>query len=110
MAGKIYYLPPVDYTTGKVFGKKYNFVAVYRKSNQYPRGCAFASSRDTMAHPYSANEQEIQKRFRSVVLSTRQRMQDSSKMAQDTAAFQSQTTYRTLYQYVFNQEWASYLS
>ena len=110
MAGKIYYLPPVDYTTGKVFGKKYNFVAVYRKSNRYPRGCAFASSRDTTVHPYTETEQEIQTRFRAVVSSTRQRMLDPSKIAQDTAAFQSQTTYRTLYQYVFNQEWASYQS
>ncbi len=108
MAGKIYYLPPVDYTKGKVFGKKYNFVAVYRKSHQYPRGCAVAGMRDTENHPYTANELEIRQRFKAVVVSTRQRMQDPTKIAQDTAAFKSQTTYRTLYQYVFNQEWADY--
>lgn len=35
------------------------------------------------------------------------RLQDASKMQQDLQAFKSQSVYRTLYQYVFNQEWAN---
>lgn len=108
MSGKIYYLPPIDYASGKVYGKKYGFTSVYRKSSKYPKGCTTTGTRDTTNHPYSANELEIRQRFKAVVASTRQRMQDPSKMTQDAAAFKAQTEYRTLYQYIFNQEWDAY--
>lgn len=108
MAGKVFYLPPIDYTSGKVYGKKYGFTSVYRKSSQYPKGCTNTGTRNLTEHPYSAYEKEIQQRFKAVALSTRQRMQDPSKMTQDAAAFKAQTQYRTLYQYIFNQEWSDY--
>lgn len=108
MAGKIFYLPPIDYASGKVYGKKYGFTSVYRKSAKHPKGCAATTERDTATHPYSASEMEIHQRFKAVATATRQRMTDPSKMAQDAAAFKAQKDYRTLYQYIFNQEWNDY--
>ena len=45
-------------------------------------------------------------KFKTAVTATRARMQDPEKYAQDLAAFQAQTRYKTLYQYVFNSEMA----
>lgn len=108
MAGKIFYLPPIDYTSGKIYGKKYNFTSVYRQSSQHPKGCTVMGTRSIVAHPYSEAELAVQNRFKAVVAATRKRLQDASKMQQDIQAFKSQTKFRTLYQYVFNQEWANY--
>lgn len=65
-------------------------------------------TRDTVAHPCSEAELAVQSRFKAVVAATRKRLQDASKIQQDLQAFKSQSVYRTLYQYVFNQEWANY--
>lgn len=65
-------------------------------------------TRNTVAHPYSEAELAVQNRFKAVVAATRKRLQDASKMQQDIQAFKSQTKFRTLYQYVFNQEWSAY--
>lgn len=105
MAGKVFYLPPIDYTSGKIYGKKYNFASVYRQSSRHPRGCAMTGTRKT---PYSHSEVALQQRFKAVVTATRKRLQDASKQSQDILAFKSQSAYRTLYQYVFNQEWTAY--
>ncbi len=108
MAGKIYYLPPIDYASGRVYGTKYGFTSVYRKSNKYPKGCMATGERDTTNHPYSETELNIHQKFRAVVISTRQRLKDPTKVSQDQAAFKSQSVFRTVYQYVFNQEWNDY--
>lgn len=105
MAGKVFYLPPIDYTSGKIYGKKYNFTSVYRQSSRHPRGCAMVGTRRT---PYSQSEVNMHTRFKAVVTATRKRLQDASKIQQDLHAFKSQSVYRTLYQYVFNQEWSAY--
>lgn len=65
-------------------------------------------TRNTVAPPYSETELAVQNRFKTVVAATRKRLQDASKMQQDLQAFKSQSVYRTLYQYVFNQEWSDY--
>lgn len=65
-------------------------------------------TRDTVAHPCSEAELAVQSRFKTVVTATRKRLQDASKMQQDILSFKSQTKFRTLYQYVFNQEWSAY--
>ena len=101
MAGKVFYLPPIDYTSGKIYGKRYNFTAVYRQFGQHPRGCAVVGTRKT---PYSQSEVDMHTRFKAVVTATRKRLQ----VQQDLIAFKSQNVYRTLYQYVFNQEWSDY--
>ena len=62
----------------------------------------------TRRTPYSQSEVNMHTRFKTVVTATRKRLQDASKMRQDLQAFKSQSVYRTLYQYVFNQEWSDY--
>lgn len=44
-------------------------------------------------------------KFKTVVNATRARLQNPAESAKDQAAFQQQNKYKTLYQYVFNQEW-----
>lgn len=62
----------------------------------------------TRRTPYSQSEVNMHTRFKAVVTATRKRLQDASKIQQDLQAFKSQSVYRTLYQYVFNQEWSDY--
>lgn len=108
MAGKVYYLPPIDYTSGKVYGKKYDFTSVYRKASQYPKRCATVGTRDMENKPYSPAELAHQNQFKAVVKATRERMQDMSKKEQDIRAFKEQTQYHSFYRFVFNQEWTDY--
>ena len=108
MAGKIFYLPPVDYASGKLFGKKYKFTAVYRRSGSHPNGCATTSTRDERNHPYSAAEIAHQQKFKSVVKATHTRMADPTQKAKDTLAFRAQHTYPTLFSDVFHQVWDTY--
>ena len=54
--------------------------------------------------PVSAGEQAQRTKFKAAVANTRTRMQDPEKYAQDLAAFQAQSKYKTLYQYIFNDE------
>ena len=46
------------------------------------------------------------KNFGEVVKATRARMLDPDQSLADMIAFEKQTKYKTLYAYVFNQEWA----
>lgn len=108
MAGKIFYLPPIDYASGKVFGIKCNFTSVRRSANVHQNGCAYLSDRNLVLHPYSEEELAAQLKFKSVAASTRVRLSDPSKVVQDKQDFQAQSAFRTLYQFVFNQEWNNY--
>ena len=56
----------------------------------------------------SVKQEELnrQKNFGDVVKATRARMLDPDQSLADMLAFEKQTKYKTLYAYVFNQEWA----
>ena len=58
----------------------------------------------TRTTPVMPAETQQRNKFKTAVTATRARMQDPEKYAQDLAAFQAQTRYKTLYQYVFNSE------
>ena len=45
-------------------------------------------------------------KFKAAVQNTRQRMMDPEQFAADNVALSKQSKYKTLYQYVFNQEYA----
>ena len=108
MAGSISYLAPVDNASGKIFGKKEKFTAVTRNWGKRPRGCAATGQRDLKNKPYTEQELNHRAKFKAVVAATHSRMADSSKAAADMAAFKAQTKYKTLYHYVFRQEWSAY--
>ena len=54
----------------------------------------------------TAGETQHRQKFATVVKATQARMQDPVQAAQDQLAFAAQTKYKTMYQYVFQQEWA----
>ena len=54
----------------------------------------------------TAGETQHRQKFATVVKATQARMQDPVQAAQDQLAFAAQTKYKTLYRYVFQQEWA----
>lgn len=58
------------------------------------------------ANAYSQDEEKRWKIFSDVVKATRQRMQDPDQSLADQIAYSQQTKYKSLYAYVFNQEYA----
>ena len=108
MAGSINYLAPVDNASGKIFGKKQKFTAVTRNWGKRPRGCSATGQRDLKNKPYTEKELTHRAKFKAVAAATRSRMADPSQAATDMAAFKAQTKYKTLYHYVFRQEWNEY--
>lgn len=99
------FLDPVDYVRGKV--SKKNTQTIYKRLRSTNR--RFTSVReDEEDKPATESQVAQQEKFKSVVKSTRQRMQDASKMQQDLLGFQKQKQYKTLYGYVFCQEWNAY--
>lgn len=108
MAGSINYLAPVDNASGKIFGKKERFTAVTRTWGKRKRGCTATGKRDLVTHPYSDAEQARKTKFAAVAIAVTQRLADPTKINEDKAAFMAQTKYKTLRQYVWNQEWNAY--
>lgn len=103
--GTVKFLDPVDYVSGKV--SKKNSRTIYKRLRS--TDCRFTSVREESEKNQSSEAQiELRSKFSSVVRSTRQRLQDATKIAQDQAAFLAQKQYPTLYGYVFGQEWKAY--
>lgn len=99
---KVVFLDPVDYISGKV--SPAHTRTIYKRLRATDR--RFTSVRmDEDNKPATEAQVAQQEKFKAVVKSTRQRMQDASKMPQDLAAFQKQKQYKTMYGYVFSQEW-----
>ena len=102
---KVVFLDPVDYISGKV--SPAHTRTIYKHVRATDR--RFTSVRmDKENKPATESQVAQQAKFKAVVKSTRQRMQDASKMQQDLLGFQKQKQYKTLYGYVFSQEWLTY--
>ena len=108
MAGKIEYIAPIENASGKIFGQKSRFVAVTRNWGNRQKGCSVMGVRDLKNHPYTEKELQHRAKFAAVCSATRSRMADPSQAAADMAAFKAQSKYKTLYRYVFRQEWNDY--
>lgn len=103
--GIVKFLDPVDYIRGKV--SKANTQTIYKRLRSTNR--RFTSVREEKEDkPVTESQVAQQAKFSAVVKSTRKRMQDASKMQQDLSAFKKQDRYKTLYGYVFCQEWNAY--
>ena len=103
--GIVKFLDPVDYIRGKV--SKANTQTIYKRLRSTNR--RFTSVREDEEDKTATEAQEAQQaKFSAVAKSTRKRMQDASKMQQDLLGFQKQKQYKTLYGYVFSQEWLAY--
>ena len=109
MAGKVTYKEPIESASGKIFGHKSQFIAVHRPwSEKRKNGTCAQGQRDMKNHPYTEKELMHRAKFKAVAAATRSRMAAPSQAAADMAAFKAQTKYKTLYHYVFRQEWNAY--
>ena len=109
MAGKVTYKEPIESASGKIFGHKSQFIAVHRPwSEKRKNGTCAQGQRDLKNHPFTEKELMHRVKFAAVCAATRSRMADPSQAAADMMAFKAQTKYKTLYRYVFRQEWNAY--
>ena len=97
--GKVTYEYPIADICGKI-GKNATMGFAHRGNTKYTVRYGKRST------PAGQAELAHRNKFKTAVTATRTRMQDPEKYAQDLAAFQAQTRYKTLYQYVFHDEMA----
>ena len=97
--GKVTYEYPVKDICGKI-GKNATVGFAHRGDTKYTVRYGQRST------PASGAELAHRNKFSAAVKATRQRMLDSQQNAADKVAFAQQTKYKTLYQYVFNDEMA----
>ena len=95
--GKVTYEYPVKDICGKI-GKNATVGFAHRGDTKYTVRYGKRST------PASGAELAHRNKFSAAVKATRQRMLDSQQNAADKIAFAQQTKYKTLYQYVFNDE------
>ena len=79
------------------------FVGYQMSNSVFNRFRVMSRPRST---PVLPDETQQRAKFKTAVTATRARMQNPELYAQDLAAFQAQSKYKTLYQYVFNSEWS----
>ena len=104
---KITYIDPIKSVSGKLTKKH----CVVYNVRQAP-----TSNPDMLANPNytayrdpnkkvrrSAGQKAWNAKFAQIAANTRDRMQDPQYISVDKAAFATQTKYKTLYKYVFNQ-------
>ena len=97
--GKVTYEYPVKDICGKI-GKNATMGFAHRGNTKYTVRYGKRST------PVGSAELAHRNKFSAAVKATRQRMLDSQQNAADKIAFAQQTKYKTLYQYVFNDEMA----
>ena len=97
--GQVTYEYPIADICGKI-GKNATMGFAHRGNTKYTVRYGQRST------PAGAAELAHRQKFSAAVKATRQRMLDSQQNAADKVAFAQQTKYKTLYQYVFNDEMA----
>ena len=95
--GKVTYEYPIKEIGGNI-GKTATMGFAHRGDTKY------TVKYGTRTTPVTPAETQQRNKFKTAVTATRARMQDPEKYAQDLAAFQAQSKYKTLYQFVFNSE------
>ena len=97
--GKVTYEYPIKDICGKI-GKNATMGFAHRGNTKYTVRYGKRST------PAGQAELAHRQKFSAAVKATRERMLDSQQNAADKVAFAQQTKYKTLYQYVFNDEMA----
>ena len=103
---QVVYEDPIHHISGKI-SKKFRTTYNYRKQSER-KYTSVRGERDLQNKPYTEKELTHRAKFVAVAAATRSRMADPSQAAADMAAFKAQTKYKTLYRYVFRQEWNAY--
>ena len=98
--GKVVFIDPIDHISGKI-GTKSETIYSHRSAT----GRNYVSKQGVRTTAVTEEEKTRQQLFKTVAQSTRERLKDPMKMANDMVAFSNQKKHKTLYGYVFNQEW-----
>mgnify|MGYP003315813933 CR=1 FL=1 len=100
---KVEYAFPVDKIHGRV-SKKHKVGFAHRKQSAKNYTVIYGV-RSTQP---SEKEVAHRQKFAAVSAATQTRLKDANKITADQMAFREQTKYKTLYQYVWHQEWETY--
>ena len=100
---KVEYAFPVEKIHGKV-AKHHKVGFAHRVASKLNYTQAYGK-RST---PVTKKETDHRTKFGIVSTATAARLADPTKMQADQLAYKAQTKYKTLRQYVFNQEWLAY--
>ncbi len=100
---KVTYLDPIDHLSGKI-SKQSRITYMHRTAATANTGTPdFTHVCGTRTTAPTQSEITQRTRFGQICKTTRQRLQDASKMSADIAAFKAQRQYTTLYQFVWHQ-------
>lgn len=97
---QVTYEDPIHHLSGRI-SKNFRTTYCYRRTGSRK----YTQVREYRKRDYSVDELARQEKFARVTKATRARLQDPSQISADQIAFAAQNKYKTLYQYVFNQEW-----
>jgi hypothetical protein len=100
---KVEYQFPVDKIHGRV-SKQHKIGFAHRKLSKLN----YTTSYGVRSTKPSNDEIKHRNKFAAVVAAARARMRDPGKIAQDSVAFRNQSTYPTMWSYLFNMEWQAY--
>ena len=94
---QVVYEDPIHHLSGKI-SKKFRTTYNYRKQSDRK----YTSVRGERTTPVSEAETAWRNTFAQICTATLQRLADPNYITQDKAAFNAQTKYKTLYQFVWN--------
>lgn len=100
---KVEYAFPVEKIHGKI-AKNHKIGFAHRVASKLN----YTQSYSKRSTAYSQDEIDHQTKFAAVAAAVRERLADPTKKTQDQIAFKEQSKYKTLRQYVWNQEWQAY--
>ena len=100
---KVEYAFPVDKIHGKV-AKHHKIGFAHRVASKLN----YTQSYGQRTTPVTQTEMDHRAKFAAVCIATNDRLIDPEQMPIDQMAFKAQSKYKTLRQYVFNQEWQAY--
>ncbi len=99
---KVTYLDPIDHLSGKI-AKAYRTTYMHRTADtSNTDNPNFTHVRSKRTSPASQAETEYRAKFGQICKAARERLSDATKLPSDTAAFKAQSTYKTLYQFVWH--------
>ena len=100
---KVEYAFPVEKIHGKV-AKSHKIGFAHRVASKLN----YTQSYGPRTTAVTQKELDHRKKFSAVAVATINRLADAEQMPIDQMAFKNQTKYKTLRQYVWNQEWNAY--
>jgi ADP-dependent phosphofructokinase/glucokinase len=102
---KVEYAFPVDKVHGKI-SKKHRIGFAHRKATARN----YTTSYGERSTPVTSNEMAVRTKFTAVCAAARARLGNINQIPLDQIAFREQTKYKTMWGYVFRQEWDAYVA